>query len=173
MEQLFFSVFFSKKLDKRRLFCYNIHSTFANISYRQEFDMRYSKQRELIFNTVLQNKIHPTADFVYNKLKLDHPELSLGTVYRNLNFLAEHNMLLKISVPNGSDRFDGSAFPHHHLICKKCGKVFDIDVPELNGLYERAENNNGFIIDRCSLAFEGVCINCSDEIIKNNDTSNT
>ena len=64
--------------------------------------MRYSKQRELIFNTVLQNKIHPTADFVYNKLKLDYPELSLGTVYRNLNFLAEHNMLLKIIVPNGS-----------------------------------------------------------------------
>lgn len=57
--------------------------------------MRYSKQRELILNAVLNNKVHPTADFVYNFLKEDNPELSLGTVYRNLNFLAENNMLKK------------------------------------------------------------------------------
>ena len=69
--------------------------------------MRYSKQRELILNTVLQNKIHPTADDVYKLLRDEYPGLSLGTVYRNLNFLAEHDMLKKINVPNGSDCFDG------------------------------------------------------------------
>ncbi|MGN0621885.1 MAG: Fur family transcriptional regulator [Porcipelethomonas sp.] len=135
--------------------------------------MRYSRQRELIFNTVLHNKVHPTADYIYNKLKLDYPELSLGTVYRNLNFLAENKMLLKISVPNGSDRFDGTLTPHHHLICRECGNVFDIDAPELEDLYRRAERKSGFVIDKCSMAFEGYCADCyKDKNNQNKDTSN-
>jgi Fur family peroxide stress response transcriptional regulator len=133
--------------------------------------MRYSKQRELIFNTVLQNKVHPTADYIYNKLKTDYPELSLGTVYRNLNFLADNNMLLKISVPNGSDRFDGTLTPHHHLICRKCGNVFDIDAPELEQLCQHAKQSNGFVIDSRSMAFEGLCADCLNDK-QNKDTGN-
>lgn len=122
--------------------------------------MRYSKQRELILNTVLQNKIHPTADDVYNLLKNDYPGLSLGTVYRNLNFLSEHNMLKKISVPSGSDCFDGTLAEHQHLVCVKCGKVYDISIPEISKIESDVFNRTGFSINVSSLAFEGVCWKC-------------
>lgn len=122
--------------------------------------MRYSKQRELILNTVLNNKVHPTADYVYNYLKEDNPELSLGTVYRNLNFLAENNMLKKISVPNGSDCFDGTLTDHQHLVCIKCGEVSDICISELSVIENKIYNKTGFSINTSSLAFEGICQKC-------------
>ena len=69
--------------------------------------MNYSKQRELVLQAVLENPIHPTADGVYQQVRQQNPRISLGTVYRNLNFLAEMGMIRKISMPVGSDRFDG------------------------------------------------------------------
>ncbi len=122
--------------------------------------MRYSKQRRLILNTVLENKIHPTADQIYNILKDDNPELSLGTVYRNLNFLSKNNMLKKISIPNGSDRFDGTLSEHQHVICTKCGKVADIRVSELNKICSVVLDKTGFEINCDALAFEGLCEEC-------------
>lgn len=125
--------------------------------------MRYSKQRELILNTVLHNRIHPTAENVYKLLKNDYPDLSLGTVYRNLNCLAKNNMLKKINVPDGSDRFDGTLSQHQHLICRKCGNVYDIDINEMNLLKSNIMKNTGFEIDIDTLAFEGVCKECSEK----------
>ncbi len=125
--------------------------------------MRYSKQRELILNTVLHNRIHPTAENVYKLLKDDYPELSLGTVYRNLNFLAENNMLKKINVPDGSDRFDGTLSRHQHLICRKCGKVSDISIDELMAIKSSILKNTGFEIDIDTLAFEGICGECAEK----------
>ena len=125
--------------------------------------MRYSKQRELILNTVLQNRVHPTADYVYNCLKTDHPELSLGTVYRNLNLLAKHNMLKKICVPNGSDRFDGTLTEHYHLICTKCGCVSDIDLPEVRLIEDKIRLKTGFTVTNTNFAFEGLCKACSEK----------
>jgi Fur family peroxide stress response transcriptional regulator len=122
--------------------------------------MRYSKQRELILNTVLKNRIHPTADCVYNLLKDDYPGLSLGTVYRNLNFLAENNMLKKICVPSGSDCFDGTLAEHQHLVCVKCGKVIDVYISEINNIEKNVLSKTGFLINSSSLALEGVCADC-------------
>ncbi len=125
--------------------------------------MRYSKQRELILNTVLENPVHPTADFVYNCLKEEHSDLSLGTVYRNLNVLAENNMLKKISIPSGSDRFDGTLAEHQHLVCTKCGKVIDVYISELEKIHKHVFDKTGFDINCVSLAFEGVCDECSSD----------
>lgn len=125
--------------------------------------MRYSKQRELILNAVLKNRIHPTAENVYRLLKEDYPELSLGTVYRNLNYLAENNMLKKINVPDGSDRFDGTLARHQHLICRNCGKVSDINVDELAKIKDSIKKTNGFEIDIDTLAFEGICDECAEK----------
>lgn len=93
--------------------------------------MRNSKQRELIFEAVQQNLCHPSADYIYNFLKKDHPNLSLATVYRNLNKLADMGVIQKIEVPNGSDRFDAIMSTHIHAMCTQCGEVFDI--PEVEG----------------------------------------
>lgn len=68
---------------------------------------KYSRQRELIYKTVMENKVHPTAEFVYNYLKKDNPQLSLGTVYRNLQQLSDNGEINRLSIPNQPDRFDG------------------------------------------------------------------
>lgn len=123
--------------------------------------MRYSKQRELILDTVLKNRIHPTAENVYKLLKEDNPELSLGTVYRNLNYLSENDMLKKINVPGGSDRFDGTLARHQHLICRKCGKVIDVSIDELEGIHNNIMRKKGFSIDIDTLVIEGICSECT------------
>ncbi len=131
--------------------------------------MRYSKQRELVLKTVLENKVHPNAEFVYNKLKEEYPELSLGTVYRNLNSLVKNNMLKKIDIPNGSDCFDGTLAEHQHLVCTKCGKVMDISIPELERIRNNVYKKTGFNINYTSLAFEGMCRECEMNLV-NTDT---
>lgn len=125
--------------------------------------MRYSKQRELIMEAVFKNKVHPTAEYVYKLLKKEHPELSLGTVYRNLNYLAENNMLKKINVPGGSDRFDGTLARHQHLICRKCGRVLDVDISELPSVKNKIKKSIEFDIDIDTLVLEGVCGECTDK----------
>ena len=78
--------------------------------------MKYSKQRELIYEAVLQNPVHPTADNVYTLIREENPNVSLGTVYRNLNLLSDNGLLRKIAMPNAPDRFDGRIDEHYHMI---------------------------------------------------------
>ena len=122
--------------------------------------MRYSIQREMILNTVLEDHTHPSAESVYNHLKGENNDLSLGTVYRNLNILAKNHMLKKISIPNGSDRFDGTLSEHQHLVCTKCGKVTDVYISELEKIHNNVLDRSGFDINFASLAFEGICNEC-------------
>lgn len=124
--------------------------------------MRYSKQRKLVLQTVIDNKVHPNAEFVYKALKEDYPELSLGTVYRNLNSLVKNNMLKRISIPNGSDCFDGTLAEHQHLVCTKCGRVMDINIFELEKIRISIYNKTGFNINYSSLAIEGICKECEN-----------
>lgn len=123
--------------------------------------MVYSKQRELILKTVLENRVHPTADAVFALLKPDHPELSLATVYRNLNQLAKNGLLQKVAVPNGADHFDGTLESHYHMICEHCGAMVDIPreyVPEFDAAVEK---RTGCRITSHSILFYGVCEQCA------------
>lgn len=154
-------MFFSKKLDNSDFFCYNVlNKCIEFILLIRGNIMRYSIQRKLIFNAVLENKVHPTADYIYNLLKKDYPDLSLGTVYRNLNIMAENNMLRKISIPNGSDRFDGTLNEHQHIVCTKCGKVIDILINDFDKICKLMNHKTGFIININSIVFEGICADC-------------
>lgn len=135
----------------------------------RRFIMRYSKQRELVLKTVLENKIHPNAEFVYNTLKEEYPELSLGTVYRNLNSLVKNNMLKKISIPRGSDCFDGTIAEHQHLICTKCGKIIDVCIMDIDKIQSSIYKKTGFNVNCSSLTLEGICKECEKDIV-NSDT---
>ena len=88
---------------------------------------RFSKQRKLIYDMIVENPIHPSADVIYSRLRADHPELSLGTVYRNLNVLSEMGAIKKIDSRMKSERYDGRTDDHYHMICEKCGKMFDVE----------------------------------------------
>lgn len=90
--------------------------------------LKYSRQRESIKHFLAETKEHPTADTVYLHVKKQFPNISLGTVYRNLNLLTDLGEVVKISTPNGGDRFDGHPEPHNHFLCTKCGRLLDLDL---------------------------------------------
>ena len=78
-----------------------------------------------MLRTVKANLIHPTALEIYGMTRAVDPTISMGTVYRNLNLLAEQGKILRIKVPGGADRYDGTIEPHNHAVCTKCGMVMD------------------------------------------------
>lgn len=122
--------------------------------------MKFSKQRELILNTILENRVHPTADFIYTYLKKDNPNLSLGTVYRNLSQLVEHGFIRKVSIPGYPDKFDGNLNNHYHLICEQCGEIYDLDSKVLDNLNITLSNELGIDVTASNITLKGVCNNC-------------
>ena len=125
--------------------------------------IKYSRQREMIRDVVKHSHSHHTADEVYTILKPEMPNLSLGTVYRNLNLLADQGEILKIPVPNGSDRFDGTLHAHHHVLCTHCGRVCDVDLPQLAQIDAYVAQITGYEIDGCNFVFRGLCPACSKQ----------
>ena len=122
--------------------------------------MKFSKQRELILNQVKRFPIHPTADEVYTALKKDNPNLSLGTVYRNLNLLCETGELMKIRIADGKDRFDGRTDKHYHMVCDDCGRVYDIELDLLDGIEQRILSSDGHVLTNVTLNLNGICCGC-------------
>ncbi|MCI8478844.1 MAG: transcriptional repressor [Oscillospiraceae bacterium] len=119
---------------------------------------RYSRQRELIYQTIKGTDQHPTAEMVYNRLKPDNPSLSLGTVYRNLNLLAEEGLIVRMPFP--VDRYDANTKPHSHFLCCQCGCVYDLPVPYDEALDQAASSASGHQIQRHELLCYGICIHC-------------
>ncbi|MBO1680742.1 Fur family transcriptional regulator [Bittarella massiliensis (ex Durand et al. 2017)] len=122
--------------------------------------MKYSRQRELVLAAVKSSMEHPTADMVYAALKADNPSLSLGTVYRNLNLLAQMGQIHKIGMPEGSDRFDGRTDEHYHMLCQKCGRVYDVQLDTLSELDGQIQSQTGFLVHSHDLIVRGVCRAC-------------
>ena len=124
--------------------------------------MKFSKQRELILNEVMNSHIHPTADIIYTNLKKENPGLSLGTVYRNLSQLTEHGYISKLSIPNESDRFDKNVKPHAHLVCEKCNNIFDIESSSISNFLSNLSTEQGINILKYDIILNGICKNCKN-----------
>lgn len=121
---------------------------------------KYSRQRECILKNLQSRRDHPTADMVYESVQVEEPNISLGTVYRNLSFLAENGQILKISTGIGPDHFDGFTEAHNHFVCRKCGKVLDLDyVADEKIIADASKNFNGEI-KGYDLQFYGTCEDC-------------
>ena len=122
--------------------------------------LKYSRQRESIKACLMNRKDHPTADALYTSIREEFPNISLGTVYRNLNLLCETGRLLKVSIPGGSDRFDHTLQNHAHAVCTVCGTVSDVLPQALPLLEEFLQQDCGFTVRRMNLVLEGVCPRC-------------
>ena len=124
--------------------------------------MRYSKQRELVMQTVQNLCDHPTAEEIYDAAARECPGLSLGTVYRNLNTLADNNMIGRVGMISGAECFDWDPNSHEHFYCRKCHKIINLDLPEgeLNALIK---NVPGLRIEGHCLTVTGVCAECASK----------
>ena len=125
---------------------------------------RYSKNREAILACLRGTKTHPTADWIYAQLKPDCPELSLATVYRNLNALKEQGKIRSVGIVNGQERFDAMTQPHPHAVCARCGAVIDLSgVPVPRELIDAVQAETGFSIREAVLQFTGLCPECKSK----------
>lgn len=125
--------------------------------------IRFSKQRQAIYKALCATKEHPTADQIYQLLKPDNPGLSLGTVYRNLNFLVDNQQIIKIDIGDNVDHFDADTQAHYHFVCKKCNRLLDLDVPYDTNIIKNIQNESEHQILSHSIVFEGYCKQCKDE----------
>ncbi|HIE26937.1 TPA: transcriptional repressor [Candidatus Poribacteria bacterium] len=121
---------------------------------------RITKQRLIILNALRNTATHPTAEEIYNMVKPQIPNISLGTVYRTLGALEELGLLQKLVYGGSFSRYDGNVNAHYHAVCLDCGKVLDVDEPVLSNLEERFSSETGFTIVGHKLEFHGYCKDC-------------
>jgi Fur family peroxide stress response transcriptional regulator len=110
---------------------------------------------------LLSTRSHPTAEWLYTELRRSYPNMSMGTVYRNLAKLSECGEILKLSVGDSSEHYDGFTDEHDHFVCTKCGSILDIRPAVPKELNEYAEKAIGAKAERHSLVFYGKCSECS------------
>ncbi|NOZ03180.1 MAG: transcriptional repressor [FCB group bacterium] len=120
--------------------------------------MRYSKQREEILKIIRNTNVHPTADWVYEQVRKTIPNISLGTVYRNLNQLVAAELILSIK-DNTVVRYDGNVNPHNHFKCLRCGNVYDVEIPE-NDFIPQINRIGAHRVTNVRLELEGICADC-------------
>ena len=121
---------------------------------------RYSRQREQIYNYLVQTCQHPSAEDIYSALKPTMPDLSLGTVYRNLKLLQEMGLVQKVAHVNDVERYDACCHNHAHFVCTKCGSVHDLNDVDCPQLTSTLNLPNSFQISSLSLTIKGLCPNC-------------
>ena len=122
---------------------------------------KHFRKRDAILNCLRQTDVHPSAEWVHAQLKPEYPDLSLGTVYRNLALFKKQGLISSLGTVNGIERFDGNTAPHVHFICDSCDAVIDLkqmEPPEI--LSDSAAACSGGRVNSCQLTFTGICGNC-------------
>jgi len=121
---------------------------------------RETRQRETILNVLQHTHVHPTADWVYDEVRKIVPNISKGTVYRNLKILQEQGKISELNLSGTVSRYEGRQENHYHFRCEKCGRIFDLDEPVNNELDERVARKTGFKVSHHQLEFRGICNEC-------------
>lgn len=125
--------------------------------------LKYSRQREAVLAYLRSSKAHPTAEMVYTSVREEFPKISLGTVYRNLNLLADTGEILRLNCGDGVEHFDARTSPHDHFICRQCGSVLDLEMDTADrgkSLDEEAAQNFSGEIEGHEIYFYGTCDHC-------------
>ncbi|MBN1897851.1 MAG: transcriptional repressor [Spirochaetes bacterium] len=125
-------------------------------------DIKYknSKQRKKILELLSGTDTHPTATWIYDRLKKDFPNLSLGTVYRNLNILIAQGLARKIDFGSTFDRYDANITTHYHFICEKCHAIIDLDIHVDKNLEKKVDQAMHFKTKKHRIEFFGLCDKC-------------
>lgn len=128
---------------------------------RKKGFIRKTRQRDLILKTLRGTDTHPTADWIYEQVKKEMPNISLGTVYRNLGKLAELGEITELNFGSKYSRFDGNAENHYHFVCTECGKIIDVKGCKVDKELEKCvEQNNDVEVAFHTSLFYGLCSNC-------------
>ena len=122
---------------------------------------RRTKQRDMILEMLRSTDTHPTADWIYQQVKESLPNISLGTIYRNLRVLVEMGEIMELSYGSTFSHFDGNPKNHYHFRCEECGQIFDLDLPVRKEL-EEGVREQGLQVNSHRLEFYGLCQGCQE-----------
>lgn len=123
--------------------------------------MKYSRKRDKILEYVKSVNSHPTAETIYTEIRKKNPNISLGTVYRNLDKLVNDKEIIRLKIANAKDRFDGDTIIHYHAICNSCHKVFDIpNLQSLQNVDNEVSSILGCEVLSHDLIFNTICSDC-------------
>ncbi len=125
--------------------------------------MNYSKQRDIILETLKENVVHPTAERLYELVQAKEPSISMATLYRNLNQLSEKGIIKKIDGLETSSHFDHNTYEHYHFICDKCKRVFDVPFDIAPEVAIKTEEKTGFTVKGYDIAIHGICNDCREK----------
>lgn len=120
-----------------------------------------SRKRDAILAVLRGTESHPSAQWIYESLRSEYPDISLGTVYRNLKLFIESGEVVSVGDVDGQERYDARTEPHPHFICNRCGDVIDLDCATLNDAsYPVIEDKTGLKIESHSITYRGLCADC-------------
>jgi len=123
---------------------------------------RKTKQREAILRTLRKTRSHPTVDQIYDEVRKHIPNISKGTIYRNLQVLQENGDITELKLNGTLSRYEVKQESHYHFRCEKCGRVSDIDIPVNSELDREAEKRTGLKVAYHQLEFCGLCKDCQN-----------
>jgi len=151
------------RLDRRCVVGYSKNdSDYERIAQELHTTSAYkrSRQRERILELLQGTGRHPTAAWLYDRLKEEFSNLSMGTVYRNLNILIEQGLVQKIDFGSTFDRFEAKAEAHYHFVCERCHRIIDLDLPVVRELEARVADATPYRVKRHQVEFFGICDEC-------------
>lgn len=123
--------------------------------------VRRSKKRDAILELMRGTKTHPSADWIYQNIREQYPDMSLGTVYRNLNQLREEGVVKSVGVVDGQERFDAFTHPHSHFVCNHCSSVIDLPNCVSQEVISSLSEEYGFVEQSSELHVYGLCAGCA------------
>jgi Fur family ferric uptake transcriptional regulator len=129
-------------------------------------NMRLTTQRQIILEELGKVTSHPTANEVYDMVRRRLPRIGLGTVYRNLELMADIGIILKLEVGGTQKRFDATVEPHYHIRCSACGKVDDINIAVQEQINQVAEKASNYKILGHHIEFSGICQSCLEKTLE-------
>ena len=124
---------------------------------------RETKQRQAILKVLRNTRCHPTAERIYEEVKKEIPNISMGTVYRNLQVLQENGAVSELNLNGTLSRFEAKQKSHYHFRCERCDRVIDIDMPVDRELDKKVAKRMGLKISHHQLEFRGLCRDCQHQ----------
>lgn len=126
--------------------------------------LRMTQQRRVILEELGAVTCHPTADELYQRVRRRLPRVSLGTVYRNLEIMAQKGEIQRIGAAGTQRRFDATTAVHYHIRCTSCGRVADLPLKPVARLEQEAAKASGFAITGHWVEFQGICPECQAKV---------
>ena len=126
---------------------------------------RNTIQKQVVFDVLTKMHNHPSAGMVYEAVNAEYPNISRATVFRILAEVADEGKILRLKLNDSTDRYDTTTFHHHHIVCRECGHVADVDIDfDEQKLLDRAVGHEGFCVEKSHIEFVGMCSKCRNKI---------